>query len=363
MASLLAEYERRREAGEIRPDDAQLPVIARLDALADALQSLPKPGGLLARFRKPQAPPKGLYIHGEVGRGKTMLMDLFFASADVSPKRRVHFHAFMQDVHRRLHAARKTQAQDALAPVAKAIAAEARLLCLDEMQITDIADAMIVGRLFEGLLAAGTVIVTTSNLAPQQLYRDGLNRHLFLPFITLIGARLDVISLDSATDYRMGRVKAHETFLTPLSPETDRHLQDLWRRLTDTEQGEAMEIDVLGRKLHVPQAAHGCARFSFAELCEKPLGPPDYLALAHNFRTVFVEHIPALGPDRRNEAKRFVLLIDTLYDARVRFVASSEQPAERIYPAGDHAFEFGRTVSRLKEMQSAGWWGKAIVET
>ena len=363
MASLLAEYERRREAGEIRPDDAQLPVIARLDALADALQSLPKPGGLLARFRKPQAPPKGLYIHGEVGRGKTMLMDLFFASADVSPKRRVHFHAFMQDVHRRLHAARKTQAQDALAPVAKAIAAEARLLCLDEMQITDIADAMIVGRLFEGLLAAGTVIVTTSNLAPQQLYRDGLNRHLFLPFITLIGARLDVISLDSATDYRMGRVKAHETFLTPLNDETDRHLQDLWRRLTDTEQGEPMEIDVLGRKLHVTQAAHGCARSSFAELCEKPLGPPDYLALAHNFRTVFVEHIPALGPDRRNEDKRFVLLIDTLYDARVRFVASSEQPAERIYPAGDHAFEFGRTVSRLKEMQSAGWWGKAIVET
>jgi cell division protein ZapE len=363
MAGLLAEYERRRAAGELRRDAAQLPVLQKLDGLAAALDALPKPGGLLTRFRKAPPAPKGLYIHGEVGRGKTMVMDLFHEQVQVEPKRRVHFHAFMQDVHRRLHAARQTHAQDALAPVARAIAAEARLLCLDEMQITDIADAMIVGRLFEGLLAAGTVIVTTSNLAPQQLYRDGLNRHLFLPFIRLMEERLEVISLDSTTDYRMGRVKAHETFLTPLGPETDRHLQDLWRRLTDTQVGEAIDIDVLGRKLHVPQAAHGCARFSFAELCEKPLGPPDYLALAHNFRTVFVEHIPELGPERRNEARRFVLLIDTLYDAHVRFVASSAEPVERIYPAGDHAFEFGRTVSRLKEMQAASWWGKKIVET
>jgi cell division protein ZapE len=292
-----------------------------------------------------------------------MLMDLFFAEATMKPKRRVHFHAFMQDVHARLHRARQSQVQDALAPVAKAISSEARLLCLDEMQITDIADAMIVGRLFEGLLAGGTVIVTTSNLAPKELYRDGLNRQLFLPFIGLIEQRLEVVSLASATDYRLGRVKAHETFLTPLGPETDARLQDLWRRLTDTERGEPMEVDVLGRRLHVPQAAHGCARFLFSDFCEKPLGPPDYLALAHNFRTVFVEHIPALNPERRNEAKRFVLMIDTFYDARVRLVASSAQPPEGIYPAGDHAFEFGRTVSRLKEMQSASWWGKKIVET
>lgn len=363
MATVLAEYERQRAAGEIRPDAAQVPVIARLDELASRLEALPKASGFRGLLRKTIAPPKGLYIHGEVGRGKTMVMDLFFASAEVALKRRVHFHAFMQDVHKRLHAARKAHARDALGPVAQAIAAEARLLCLDEMQVTDIADAMIVGRLFEGLLAAGTVIVTTSNLAPGQLYRDGLNRHLFLPFIKLIAERLEVMPLDSVTDYRLGRVKAHETFLTPLGPDTDRRLQDLWRRLTDTQAGEPMDVDVLGRKLHVPQAAHGCARFLFSELCEKPLGPPDYLALAQHFSTLFVEHIPALGPERRNEARRFVVLIDTLYDARVRFVASSAEPAERIYPAGDHAFEFGRTVSRLKEMQSASWWGKTIVET
>jgi cell division protein ZapE len=368
MAGLLAEYERRRAAGELRPDAAQLPVLQRLEALATALEGVPKQGGLRRMLRKAPEVPKGLYIHGAVGRGKSMVMDLFFGQVQGLRKRRVHFHAFMQDVHKRLHATRQLPAKEApvkdvLAPVAKAIASEARLLCLDEMQITDIADAMIVGRLFEGLLAAGTVIVTTSNLAPQQLYRDGLNRHLFLPFIRLMVEKLEVISLDSATDYRMGRVKAHETFLTPLNPETDGKLQDLWTRLTDTQAGEAIDIDVLGRKLHVPQAAHGCARFSFAELCEKPLGPPDYLALAHHFGTLFVEHIPALGPERRNEAKRFVMLIDTLYDAGVRFVASSSEPAEAIYPAGDHAFEFGRTVSRLKEMQSASWWGKTIVET
>ena len=362
MASIADHYREALARGTIRTDAAQEQVLMRLSVLEEALATAPA-GGILARFRKAQPSPKGLYIHGEVGRGKTMLMDLFFGHCTAKPKRRVHFHAFMQDVHARLHAARKSGQPDAIAPVAKAIAAEARLLCLDEMQITDIADAMIVGRLFEGLLAAGTVIVTTSNLPPGGLYRDGLNRQLFVPFIKLIGERLEVIPLDSSTDYRLGRVKAHETFLTPISSEADVKLQDLWARLTDTAQGESMEIDVLGRKLHVPQAAHGCARFSFADLCEKPLGPPDYLAIAHNFRTVFVEHIPALGPERRNEAKRFVLLIDTLYDARVRFVATSAQAPEGIYPAGDHGFEFGRTVSRLKEMQSASWWGKKIAET
>jgi cell division protein ZapE len=363
MGALLLDYERRRQAGELKPDEGQWSVVQKLDRLAEALAAMPEPGGLFSMFRKAPPPPKGLYIHGEVGRGKTMLMDLFHAHAQVGRKRRVHFHPFMQDVHARLHKARASQTQDAIAPVAKAIASEARLLCLDEMQVTDIADAMIVGRLFEGLLAAGTVIVTTSNLAPQNLYRDGLNRQLFLPFIKLMAERLEVVSLDSSTDYRLGRVKAHETFLTPISPETDAKLQDLWRRLTDTERGEPIEVDVLGRKLHVPQAAHGCARFSFADLCEKPLGNPDYLALAHNFRTAFVEHIPVLGPDRRNEAKRFVLLIDTLYDGKVRLVATSAQGPDSIYPAGDHAFEFGRTASRLKEMQSASWWGKKIAET
>ena len=363
MAAILAEYDRRRDAGLIKPDAAQRAVVVRLDQLATELQQSSPATGVLARFRKPPPPPKGLYIHGEVGRGKTMVMDLFYETVQTTPKRRIHFHAFMQDVHKRLHAARQSQVQDAIAPVARAIAKEARLLCLDEMQVTDIADAMIVGRLFEGLLAAGTVIVTTSNLKPDDLYRNGLNRQLFLPFIRLIGEKLDVVSLDSTTDYRLGRVKAHETFLTPISPETDQRLQDLWARLTDTEQGKPLDIDVLGRKLHVPEAAHGCARFTFADLCEKPLGPPDYLALAENFQILFLEHIPALNPERRNEAKRFVLLIDTLYDGKVRLVATSAQPPEAIYPAGDHAFEFGRTVSRLKEMQSASWWGKKIAET
>jgi cell division protein ZapE len=362
MPTVLAEYDRRRDAGTLKPDAAQRAVVAKLDTLAEELKQS-APAGLFSRLKKPPPPPKGLYIHGEVGRGKTMLMDLFHAAVDTTPKRRIHFHAFMQEVHKRLHAARQSHTQDAIAPVAKAIAKEARLLCLDEMQVTDIADAMIVGRLFEGLLAHGTVIVTTSNLKPDDLYLNGLNRQLFMPFIALINEKLDVVSLDSPTDYRLGRVKAHETFLTPLSPETDARLQDLWVRLTDTEKGSPRDIDVLGRKLHVPQAAGRAARFSFAELCEKPLGPPDYLALAQNFRLLFLEHIPALGPDSRNEAKRFVLLIDTLYDQRVRLVATSAQAPEHIYPEGDHAFEFGRTVSRLKEMQSASWWGKKIVET
>ena len=363
MAAVLGEYQRRNAAGELKPDAAQALVAGRLDALAEKLAEMPKPNGFLGWFREAPAAPKGLYIHGGVGRGKTMLMDLFFAAVTAEPKRRVHFHAFMRDVHARLHAARQSQAPDALAPVATAIAGEARLLCLDEMQVSDIADAMIVGRLFAALLAAGTVIVTTSNLAPGRLYTDGLNRQLFLPFIQLITANMEAVALDSATDYRLGRVKAHETFLTPISPETDARLQDLWRRLTDTERGDPLELDVLGRKLHVPEAAHGCARFSFAGLCERPLGPPDYLALAQGFGIVFIEHIPALGAERRNEAKRFVTLIDTLYDARVKLVATSAQAPEGIYPAGDHSFAFGRTVSRLKEMQSASWWGKKIAET
>ena len=363
VGASLADYDRRSDAGLLKADAAQRAVVVKLDTLAGELQQFAPASGLLARFRKPAPPPRGLYIHGEVGRGKTMVMDLFYESVEVPLKRRVHFHAFMQDVHKRLHAARQSHTQDAIAPVAKALAREARLLCLDEMQITDIADAMIVGRLFEGLFAAGTVIVTTSNLAPDQLYRNGLNRQLFLPFIALIKRHLDVVSLDSPTDYRLGRVKAHETFLTPLSPDTDARLQDLWLRLTDTPTGHPLEIDVLGRKLHVPQAAHGCARFSFAQLCEQPLGPPDYLALAENFPVLFLEHIPRLNADRRNEAKRFVLLVDTLYDSKVKLVATSAEPPEAIYPAGDHAFEFGRTVSRLKEMQSASWWGKKIVET
>jgi cell division protein ZapE len=360
-----ADYQEKIRSGAIKPDEGQALVARKLDALSLALEDYdPRPNGFLARLIKPKngSPPKGLYIQGDVGRGKTLLMDMFCADAAVTPKRRVHFHAFMQDIHRRLHQARR-HSKDPLKEVAQAVAAEATLLCLDEMQIADIADAMIVGRLFEILFAQGTVVVTTSNLKPGDLYTDGLNRQLFLPFIRLIEEGLDVVTLDSPVDYRLGRVKGHETFIHPLGPEADRKLQELWERLTDTEKGEPRTLDVLGRKLAVPQAARGAVRFTFADLCEAPLGPPDYLAIAKAFGAVFIEHIPAMSARYRNPSKRFILLIDTLYDARARLVASAETSAEGLYSEGHHVKEFARTISRLKEMQSASWWGAKIVET
>ncbi|MGE0004530.1 MAG: cell division protein ZapE [Parvibaculaceae bacterium] len=362
---LWADYQDRIGSGAIKPDTAQAAVARKLDGLADALRDYdPTPSGFLARLIKPKngPAPRGIYIQGDVGRGKTMLMDMFCAAATITAKRRVHFHAFMQDIHARLHRARR-HSKDPLKEVAQAVAAEAVLLCLDEMQIADIADAMIVGRLFEILLAQGTVVVTTSNSKPADLYEDGLNRQLFLPFVRLLEERLEVVTLDSPTDYRLGRVKGHETFIHPLGREADRKLQQLWERLTDTEKGEPRKLDVLGRQLAVPQAARGAARFAFADLCEAPLGPPDYLAIASVFGTVFIEHIPILTPRHRNPSKRFILLIDTLYDAHTRLVVSAAAPPEALYERGHHVQEFARTVSRLKEMQSASWWGAKIVET
>ena len=356
---LLESYAEKIASGELREDAGQASVAAQLDRLAQALENREQ-RGVVGKYLKRNSTPKGIYIYGDVGRGKTMLMDLFFANLDVQAKQRIHFHAFMQDIHRRRQALKDG---DVVAQIAKDLAKQAQVLCLDEMQISDIADAMIIGRLFKALITHGTVIVTTSNLPPDQLYKDGLNRNLFLPAIELMKTNFDVISLASPTDYRLGRVKAWESFVTPLGPEADAHVQKIWERLTDIPKGEPIEIPILGRNLHVPECAHGCARFTFAELCEAPLGPPDYLALAANFQTIFVEGIPALKTTQRNEAKRFVLLIDTLYDARRHLVASSAQPPERIYPHGDHRFEFARTVSRLQEMQSAAWWGQKIVET
>lgn len=355
-------YAEKVRSGELKDDTAQIAVLDRLELLASQLNGgNGNGGGLLARmFGRSGDPPRSLYIFGEVGRGKTMLMDLFFSAVSIPQKRRIHFHAFMQEVHRRRA---KTTSANVIQEIAREVAEGARLLCLDEMQVTDIADAMILGRLFEALLAAGTIIVTTSNLPPDGLYKDGLNRNLFLPAIALMQERFDVISLGSDKDYRLGRLKGRETFITPLGPKSEAQLQSIWQDLTETEKGEPMELTVLGRTLHVPEAAHGCARFSFKELCEAPLGPADYLALAENFQTIFVTGIPALKTSQRNEAKRFVLLIDTLYDARRRLVATSAKDADAIYPKGDHRFEFGRTVSRLREMQSASWWGQKIVET
>jgi cell division protein ZapE len=356
---MITAYDDEVHQGKLRPDEAQRAAAQVLDRLQSALMAQDQ-RSFLARLVQRQPRPQSIYLFGDVGRGKTMLMDLFFASLQLRQKRRVHFHAFMQEVHQRR---RDLRTGDVLASIAQSMASETQVLCLDEVQVTDIADAMILGRLFEALLAAGTVIVTTSNLAPGDLYRDGLNRSLFLPTIALIKQRFEVMELAAHEDYRLGRIKAWESFISPLGDKADRHVQDMWERLTETRKGQPLTLDVLGRHLIVPQAAHGCARFTFAELCQQPLGPADYLALTQNFRTVFLEHIPALKPAERNAAKRFVLLIDTLYDARLRLVASASAPPERLYPKGDHKFEFGRTVSRLQEMQSAGWWGQKIAET
>ncbi len=359
MTTLPETFAEKIAGGELRADDAQAAVIAQLSKLAVVLETREQ-RGTIGKFLGRNGRSKGIYIYGDVGRGKTMLLDLFFADLRVNSKKRIHFHAFMQDIHKRRQALKDG---DVVAQIGRDLAKQAQVLCLDEMQISDIADAMIVGRLFQALMANGVVIVTTSNLPPDQLYRDGLNRSLFLPAIKMLETQFDVMALASPNDYRLGRVKAWESFVMPLGPQADAHVQKIWERLTDVPKGEPIKIPILGRSLPVRESAHGCARFTFAELCEAPLGPPDYLALASHFQTIFVEGIPALKTSQRNEAKRFVLLIDTLYDAKRHLVASSAQPPERIYPQGDHRFEFSRTISRLQEMQSAAWWGQKIVET
>tara|TARA_R110002126_G_scaffold291736_1_gene456245 strand:+ start:11518 stop:12684 length:1167 start_codon:yes stop_codon:yes gene_type:complete len=353
-------------SGTIQQDAAQLELAHALDnvllqvrerRLTSKSSAL---GWLFASKQKSPALIKGLYIYGSVGRGKTMMMDLFYEQIVAQRKRRVHFHDFMADVHERINAQRQafkrgeTKQTDPIVPVAEQLIKEAWVLCFDEFSVTDITDAMILSRLFEALFARGCVLVATSNVRPDDLYRDGLNRSLFEPFIDLLKTRVDVFNLDAKTDYRMEKIQQLPVYLTPLSSETKVALAQSWRELTAGQITRSHKITVKGRQINVPMEAGGIARFSFDELCAQPLAASDYHILAHRYHTIFVENVPVMAEDRRNEAKRFINLIDMLYDAGTRLIMSAAAAPENLYVShrGSEGFEFARTASRLFEMQS-----------
>jgi len=359
MSSVIARYDRLVAAGELRADPDQRAAAERLDALQRELEAAPPRGSTLWKLlRKAPEPPRGLYMWGGVGRGKSMLMDLFFDTVQVRAKKRAHFHEFMLDVHARLAEARKEEKGDPIPPVVDSLAEEGRLLCFDEMVVNNMADAAIMSRLFAGLIEKRVTIVTTSNRAPDDLYKDGLNRQLFLPFIDLIKARLDVMTLNGPTDYRLDRLGDATLWHSPNGPEATAALSTAFFRLTDYPPEDrahvpSEELPVQGgRTLHVPKALKGVAVFSFKRLCAEARGAPDYLAIARRYHTVIIVGIPILGPENRNEAARFVTLIDSLYEYKVKLLASADAEPFRLYPQGDGAFEFERTVSRLMEMQS-----------
>jgi cell division protein ZapE len=363
-SSFQSQYQALVSSGAIEPDAAQAEVA---DAYAGLERSLDgyKPQrkqGLLGRLfgDKGEPPPRGLYVHGEVGRGKTMLMDLFFQASPIDHKRRAHFHEFMAEVHERIYGYRQSIARgeiaggDVIALTASAIFDEAWLLCFDEFHVTDIADAMILGRLFAKLFELGTVVVATSNVAPEDLYEGGLNRALFLPFIAQIQAHMDVMRLDARTDFRLEKLAGVKMWLVPADAEADAALDKTWAKLTGRAKCKPRDITIKGRILHVPCSSQGVARFSFADLCEKPLAASDYLRLAHDYHTILIDHIPVMDYPARNAAKRFITLIDTLYDNGVKLMASAEADPTSLYVAtdGDEANEFKRTSSRLIEMSS-----------
>jgi cell division protein ZapE len=357
-------YRVRVASGALTSDPAQRLAVEKLQLLHMRLKDYnprtPKTVRLgvfgWGRERTQEKSVPGLYIYGGVGRGKSMLMDLFFDVAPVSPKRRVHFHAFMQEAHAGIHAARQTGASDPVRPVADAVADGATLLCFDEMQVTDITDAMLVGRLFERLFERGVVVVTTSNRHPDDLYSDGLNRHLFLPFIAMIKERLEIHQLESSRDHRMDREMGQQVYFIPDGDAARQHLDAAWTQHAG-DAGGPMDVAVQGRRVTLPRFAHGVARASFEELCARPLGAADFLAIAAQIRVLILEGIPRLSRAKNNEARRFVTLIDALYEARVLLICSAAAEPEDLYTEGAGAFEFHRTVSRLEEMRSADWPG------
>ncbi len=362
--TFLSQYQDLISSGAIEPDAAQAEVADAFAALEQKLAGYkpPRRQGLLGRLfaDKNGGPPHGLYIHGEVGRGKTMLMDLFFQASPVEHKRRAHFHEFMADVHERIYSYRQEIARgelanaDVIALTAQAIFEEAWLLCFDEFHVTDIADAMILGRLFAKLFELGTVVVATSNVAPEDLYKGGLNRALFLPFIAEISEHMDVVRLDARTDFRLEKLAGVKMWLVPANAEADAALDRAWVKMTGNAKCKSRNIVIKGRKLHVPCSSHGVARFAFADLCEQPLAASDYIRLAHDYHTILVDHIPVMDDPDRNAAKRFISLIDTLYDNAVKLMASAGADPASLYLAteGNEANEFKRTSSRLIEMSS-----------
>ncbi|MBV8926100.1 MAG: AFG1 family ATPase [Bradyrhizobium sp.] len=367
-SSFPSQYQALISSGAIEPDAAQAEVA---NAFADLERRLAdyKPSrknGLLGRlFADKNGGPRGLYVHGEVGRGKTMLMDLFFQASSVAHKRRAHFHEFMADVHERIHAYRQQISLgqladgDVIALTAQAIFDEAWLLCFDEFHVTDIADAMILGRLFAKLFDLGTVVVATSNVAPEDLYKGGLNRALFLPFIAQISEHMNVMRLDARTDFRLEKLAGVKMWLVPADAAASNALDKAWAKLTGKAPCKPRDISIKGRILHVPCSSHGVARFSFADLCERPLAASDYLRLARDYHTILVDRVPVMNYSQRNAAKRFITLIDTLYDNAVKLMASAESDPLSLYLAteGNEANEFKRTSSRLIEMSSESYLG------
>lgn len=359
MSSFYQRYQALIAQDELRPDPDQDACAQRLSQLQDELEAVPARGSVLWRaFSKKPAPPKGVYMWGGVGRGKSMLMDLFYDNLSVNRKKRVHFHEFMLDVHARLNVERKKERGDPILPVVADLSEAARVLAFDEMVVNNSADAMIMSRLFTGLVEAGVTLIATSNRPPEDLYKDGLNREHFLPFIDLLHTRLDVVSLNGPTDYRRDRLGDVGLWHVPVGEKATAALREAFFRLTDyppedRDHVPSAELAVQGaRILHVPKALKGVAVFSFKRLCAEARGAQDYLAIARHFHTVMMVGIPVLSKENRNEAARFVTLIDTLYEYKVKLLASANAHPDALYPEGDGSFEFERTASRLVEMQS-----------